>query len=201
LTHLVGPQMGSEQRYGRIGYALATMGLHYGNVGMLSNAIFRPPLSQTRLNDETMDDRRGQMVMPHNGVYLQRMYDIIKGYPKQPVIVPEETLRGNVEMVQELAAMSAVKNVSFAYVEMPKLTDLFAGSDYPDHLTVPLPGGAMEVPIINLARADRFPEMYDPNLWHDEAHVHGEGSKLVTRILAEQLKQWYALHGEPKPCG
>jgi hypothetical protein len=204
-AHLVmqfaGPGMSLGQRYGRIGYALEAAGLHYANVGMLSNKIFAPPLDPAKLAEMTEGDRRGQTEMPYHPAYLPRLYSIVSHERKQPIITPEQTLAGNAEMVRQLALASPVKNLSFVYVVMPKLTDLDAGADYPDHLTVAGPDGPIVVPIINLARADRYPRMYNPEIWYDDAHFDGEGARRITQIFAEELKKWYAAHGGPKPCG
>ena len=57
------------------------------------------------------------------------------------------------------------------------------------------------VPIVNLGRPDRYPALYNPEIWYDDAHLDGQGAEMATRILAEQLKHWYAAHGGPTPCG
>ena len=201
ITHFVDPQMGATQRAGRIGYAWAAMGLHYANVGMLSNQIFSPPLSAETMKDQTEDDRRGKKVMPSPTSYLANLDKMIASAPRQPVITGEATLAGNAEMVERLAAANPAANLSFVYLIMPKVENLGAATDYPDHMTAPGPHGTMEVPIINLARPDRFPEFYKSELWHDEAHLDERGARLVSRTFAEQLKQWYATHGGPAPCG
>jgi hypothetical protein len=201
VMHLTAPSMTAEQHYGRIGYALAAMGLHYSNVGMLSNEIFTPPLNQTTIEEQTADDRRGEDPQPYNASYLPQLYERVKRMPKQPAISPQQPLAGNTELIQRLVAASAVHNVSFDYVVMPLIDDMREAADYPDHLTVAGKDGTITVPIINLARSDRFPGIFNPELWHDPAHFTGEGAKLASRILAEQLKQWYALHGGPPACG
>ena len=201
MTHFGSAQMGLVQRTGRIGYALVAMSLHYANVGMLSNEIFAPPLSEEILTSQTEDDRRGQWVGPASAAYQPTLKMMIRNAPRQPTILPGSLLDGNVLMVQQLASASAVNHVSFAYIVMPTLTDLTTGVDYPDHLTAQGPDGMLEVPIINLARADLYPELYKAQLWYDEAHLDETGARLGSRILAEQLKKWYAAHGGPTPCG
>ena len=201
VTDFTSPSMSAEQRYGRVGYALAAMGLHYSNVGMLSNEIFTPPLNATAIQEQTADDMRGEDPQPYNASYLPQLYERVKNMPKQPAISPEQPLAGSAELVQRLAGSSPVANVSFAYVVMPLIDDMREAIDYPDHLTVAGKNGPIMVPIINLGRSDRFPQVFNPELWHDPAHFTGEGAKLVSQIMAEQLKQWYALHGEPPACG
>jgi len=201
ISHFGSAKMGLIQRTGRIGYALVAMSLHYANVGMLSNEIFAPPLNEETLTVQTENDRRGQWVGPASAAYQPTLKTMIRNAPRQPTISPGSLLEGNALMVQQLAAASAVRHVSFAYIVMPGLGDLTTGLDYPDQVMVPGPDGMLEVPIINLARADRFPELYKAELWYDEAHLDETGAQLGTRILAEQLKKWYAAHGGPTPCG
>ncbi len=201
VTHFADPAMGTVQRWGRVGYAVAAMGLHYSNVGMLSNEIFAPPLSDETLRNQTQDDRRGQDVLTPPTSYLVALNRIIQNSPPHTTISPGTPNAGSTLLVQQLVAGSAIENLSFVYIIMPGLGDLTAGTDYPDHLTVAVPHGTIEVPIINLARADLYPELYKPELWHDEAHFDGTGAQIASRILAEQLKKWYAVHGGPTPCG
>jgi hypothetical protein len=84
---------------------------------------------------------------------------------------------------------------------MPMTDDLWGAEDLPEHLTVRTEHGTIDVPIVNLARPDRFPQLYDPSLWWDPDHVNERGASLATQILAEQLKKWYGAHGMPHPCG
>ena len=139
--------------------------------------------------------------MPYNASYIPNMVELERSMPKVPAILPAQPLPGSVELIEQLAAVSAVRHVSFVYVVMPMLEDMGHALDYPDHLTVTGKDGPMDVPIINLGRSDRFPQMFDPQLWHDYAHFTGAGARLATQILAEQLKQWYALHGGAPACG
>jgi hypothetical protein len=54
---------------------------------------------------------------------------------------------------------------------------------------------------VNLARPDLYPQIYHAELWHDDSHLNEAGAQLATRLLAESLKNWYAVHGEPASCG
>lgn len=202
VSELTDARMRLTQRLGRIGFALTAMGLHYASVGMLSNAIFQPPLDMSMLHRETTGDRRGEDELSPDAKTLADMRRMVANPPARPEISPGEVLPGNSALVQRIAEAGAGKHLSFVYVLMPKLGDLFQALDYPDHLTVALPTGATEVPILNLARPDRFPEVYrNLDLWHDDAHLDGDGARLVSRLLAQQLAAWYAQHGRPEPCG
>jgi hypothetical protein len=201
LTHYAEPGMPTSQRAGRLSYAGMGMGMHYMNVGMLSDEIFAPPLDEEVLQGQTADDRRGQLTLGYHPSYMPALYQFARQIAKPPSITQGLLVDGNSEMVRQLDAVSAVPNVSYVYVVMPKLDIHGDGFDYPDHLTVAGAHGPLQVPIINLNRVDRFPEFYNPELWFDGAHVNATGAKLVTKVLAEQLQQWYAAHGGPAPCG
>ena len=199
VSRFVSPTMELTQRFGRRGFALLAMTMHYANVGMLSSKIFKPPLDESILLSQTADERRGQLIMPYHAAYLPALYGMAHRIPKQPVIPAGEMLDGNAELAQQLAAISPVSNVSFVYVVMPRLEDV--GAEYPDHITIAGTGHIIEVPIINLGRANQNSALFDPELWYDGSHLNGVGARMATRALAEQLKQWYAVHGGPSPCG
>ncbi len=189
------------QRFGRIGYALAASGLHYINLGMLSNKIFAPPLDQAMLADELAQDRRGQKIEPPqpNDVVLTAK---LAAYPKSSTPIAELLTPGSTILPQEIEAASPVKNLAFVYFVYPKLTDVSGPLDYPDHLNLPGSGQAgRDIPIIDLARPDLFPQLYQPRYWHDEAHLNGAGAALVTTLFADRLKAWYSAHGAPPTCG
>lgn|GEM_PF-1707257 len=190
VLQLTSPQMGTKQRWGRVGYALAAMGLHYLNVGMLSSNIFPAPLDQQMLHDETTDDRRGLLVLPKVAPGFERISKTIADAPKQPTVTQGTIVPGNRELVEELEAASPVRTMRIAYVVMPKIADLAETIAYPD--SVETANGP--VPILNLARPDLYPQIYDAKLWYDEAHLNENGAQLATKLLAESLKNWYATH-------
>jgi hypothetical protein len=197
VTRLTTPGMSLRQRVGRIGYALAAMALHYMNVGMLSNRIFPAPLDNAMLHDETVEDRRGLLVMPRQTPYLERIAATIATAPPQPQMANAAVLPGNTELLDTLEAASAVDHVQFVYVVLPKITDLWEQVNYPS--SVATAGGV--VPIVNLAQPRRYPQIYDAHLWYDNAHVNERGAQLITTLLAEELKRWYAAHGQTLRCG
>jgi hypothetical protein len=193
---LVSSDMGWRQRVGRAGYALAAMGLHYLNVGMLSNRIFPAPLDQEMLREETVEDRRGLLVMPRQTPSLASIAAKIAEAPKQTKIVEGVVSPGNVELIEELRAASSAPRVQFAYVVMPKIGDLWEQVEYPEFVETT----RGRVPIVNLAQPRRYPQIYDATLWYDDAHVNERGAQLVTRLLAEELKRWYAAQGRAAGC-
>jgi hypothetical protein len=197
VSHLVEPSMTFEQRAGRTGYALAAMALHYTNVGMLSNLIFAPPVDQAQLSGETVDDRRGQIIGLYDPAREAAMAKEIAAEPTQMKLQSASTSPGNREMIAEIAAASKVKGIAFAYIAMPKLSDLAVSYAYPDAIDA----DGVEVPIVNLARPDLYPQLYKAGLWHDDAHLNDIGAKLASTLIADALKQWYAAHGGAPRCG
>jgi hypothetical protein len=201
VSHFVAPWMSATQKVGRIGYAVAASTLYYSNVGMLSNAIFSPPLSSEILEFQTKDDRRGEDPLSDPADHGARILSEETGRPATIPVKPGLVTPGASALVEQLADSSPVTHVNFVYIEMPKIGDLLGVQDFPDHLDVSTHQGVIQVPIINLARPDRFPALYDPLLWHDPAHLSGRGAQIASTLLAQQLNQWYAVHGMPHSCG
>jgi hypothetical protein len=201
ITHFVSPEMSARQRIGRVGFALIAAALHYANVGMLSNAIFAPPIDPARMATQTAGDRRGQDPMADTPADLHLMDSMIAARPPSPRLTPAVITPGSYELISQIAAASAIKHLSFAYIEMPLLTDLSHAQIFPDHLSVQTVDGTVQVPIIDLARPDLFPKLYTPVLWHDPGHLSDRGADVISALIAQQLKLWYAVHGLPPACG
>ena len=196
VTHLTDAHMSLTQRAGRTGFALAAFALHGMNVGMLSNRIFAPPIDQATYDDQTRNDQRGQMLEQVDSKNEAFVEHELAGEPAHPADEPGDLTPGNSELIAELAAASPEPGISFVYFVYPKISDLRSAPVYPDHLTV----GTRQVPILNLARPDLYPALYDPKLWHDDAHLDEAGAAAATTVFAQQLKQWYSVHGAPPAC-
>ena len=200
ITHFLLPGASTEQRLGRIGYALTSASLHYLNTGMLSNTIFSPPLNQAILDDQTIDGRRGELVTAGSAQVTESIRRDNARHPPTLPLTNFPLTAGASDLVAQLATSPHAARASFVYFEMPKAGDVFGAYRLPDELDVPTSRGLLTVPIINLARPDHFPQFYEPALWHDNAHLNGQGAQVVTGVLAEQLKLWYATHPMPQPC-
>lgn len=197
VWQLTTPEMGLKQKLGRVAYAIVAMGLHYMNVGMVSSEVFAPPIDTQMYGMETIDDRRGLLAMPvppKSYAMIQQTIAEAKGTP-QPR--PITLLPGNSALLDELAAASPVKNLSMIYLMMPMLDDLKSYPVTPE--SVQWSGG--QVPVIDMARPDLYPELYQAKYWMDGAHLNEQGARLMTTLMAKQVKQWYAAHGEPQRCG
>ena len=197
ISHLVDPAMSWKQGAGRTGFALVAMGLHYANVGMLSNLIFAPSLNQAIIKRETEGDRRGQEVSAYDPVRVAAMAKEIAAQPKQVRFEAISTTPGNTGLISEIADASAVKGLAFAYIVMPSLDDLKITSIYPDAIDA----AGLQVPIVNLARPDRYPQLYHAELWNDDSHLNGRGAEMASVLVADELKRWYAAHGGAPRCG
>jgi hypothetical protein len=103
---------------------------------------------------------------------------------------------GNRELVDELIDASPVRNLNVVYTVMPMISDLARQTIYPPAIDT----AHGPVPIVNLGQPSLYPQLYQPSLWLDDAHLNEEGARLATRLFAESLKQWYAIHGGLAPC-
>jgi hypothetical protein len=112
--------------------------------------------------------------------------------PTEVVLVP-----GNYELLSDLRAASRDKDLQFVYLVSPSLSNLV---DFPVFPTcIATPGG--KEPIINLARPDRFPELYRHSYWHDDSHLNEAGASVATKFFADELKKWYANQRLQTVCG
>ena len=109
----------------------------------------------------------------------------------------QTVLPGNVELLRELHDASTVRNVQFLYVVMPMVSDLTEHPVYPASIAEP----EGQEPILNLAQPDVYPELYQVKYWHDSAHLNEAGAALASRLLAEQIKAWYAKNPPAARCG
>jgi hypothetical protein len=196
ISQMTDAAMPRVQRAGRISYALIELGLHTINLGMLSNVIFRPPLDQELIYSETRDDLRGLYPEEAPSNVPGDVTSVVNSAPAHPLAVDEHLLPGNTRMIEEIDRASRVHDLSPVYLVMPLISDTHETHLYPDHLVA----DGREVPIINMARADLYPEFYAGANWHDGAHLSDKGAALFSARFAATLKQWYAQHGGPIAC-
>lgn len=194
---LTSPQIPLRQRWGRIGFALTASLYHYINLGMLSSRLFPPLVMDTAYDKEVQDDRRGALLMdpsPEVQHYLEAHF----AQPRQRMPpLPGLLFPGNISLIEELQGATTVKNVHYAYVVMPKVADYAQGETFPASLNV----HGQLVPIVNLAQPDRFPEIYRPANWLDDAHLNTRGAAVASTLVAEFLEAFYAAHPGPMGCG
>ena len=103
---------------------------------------------------------------------------------------------GNYGLVDELMHATSVAGVHFVYLVMPSVGDLDHYEIYPDTIVV----DGQSVPVIDLARPDLYPELYQAKYWHDDAHLNEQGAGLIMKVTADRLKIFYAHHPLPA-CG
>ena len=193
---LVSPNMALSQRLGRVTYAWTAMALHYMNIGMMSNRIWPAPLNARMIDEQTKEDRRGLLLVPEPA-WMRGIIQIkISQSPPHATAVTGSLVPGNFDLVDELKSVSPVRNLNVVYVVMPMISDLTTRKDYPETLVT----AHGPVPVVNLGRPDRYPGLYRSELWLDDAHLNADGARTATGLLAESLKRWYAVHGQPAPC-
>lgn len=182
-------QVGMKREVGRYLFALSAGCLHAMNVGMLSNEIFAPPLDERLLAEQSSNDRRGLHNLPLDDGDLSHVERAL-GVTKNIKPLTKSLLPGNYELLAEVLAASRVNNLNFVYFVAPLVTDLSGFPTFPASLDGP--NGT--VPIINLARPDKYPNLYTAKYWHDTGHLNEAGARLATSILADELRKWYIAH-------
>jgi hypothetical protein len=197
ISELTDPSMGLGRRLGRVAYAIAATALHYMNVGMVSNRIFRPPLDQGALKIETENDRRGLEMEDMTPMMVSQVAEEFAQQSKVSEPVQEAVLPGNIDLLRELDAASPVRNVQMLYVVMPMVSDLSRHPVYP----ATMQGSHGMIPILNLAQPDKYPELYQVKYWHDSAHLDEAGAGLASRLIGEQIAAWYASNPGSAQCG
>jgi hypothetical protein len=189
--------LGLRREMGRDLFAVSAAGLHAANLGMLSSMIFDPPLDKAMIAAQTSNDRRGL----HNEAFnAHGNVDVVRALDERPPTskpLKQSLLPGNYDLLTQLSAASQVSNVQFVYFVAPMLSDVRNFPDYP--ATIQGPGGT--VPIVNLARPDRYPELYQRQYWYDGTHLNEIGAGVASRLLADELKKWYAEHTVTAVCG
>ncbi len=172
-----GEEIGLGRRAARLGFALLAAAGHYTHAGMLSSRMFQPHI-------ETPEDgRRGQITLAQSEEERARVAASFAEKPAAPIITPENIAPGNRYLLNELAAQRP--QLHFAYLVAPMLEDLTHAPDYPAQMD----GPNGPVPILNLARPDRFPELYRPELWRNATHLSPEGARVFTQLLAQEWKR------------
>ncbi|HEY4069225.1 MAG TPA: hypothetical protein VGM74_20120 [Burkholderiaceae bacterium] len=171
----------------RSAYALIACGLHYLNVGMLSNLVFRPALDRTIFDEETQADRRGLMSGAETAGHTDT--DAVReAVADRPASAREEAVTetaGLQRVAQVLEASAGSKDVAIAFFVTPKLADTVTRYRYPARLEVA--GGC--VPIVDVANPALHPELYEPRYWNDLEHLNEAGAAVYSALLARRLSE------------
>ncbi len=180
--------IGAVRWLGRLQYALRAGCLHYLNVGMLSNRIFRPPLDESLIARQTADDRRGLDDLPVNS----DMKQYLSVLPASISAIPGEIEPGHYHLLRDLYAASLIKDLKIAYFVMPLMHKPgFLSGIIPLYPTE-IDGPQGKVPVINLYETGY--ELFKPDLWHDDAHLNGSGARVLSRILGAKLRNYYSVN-------
>ena len=169
---------------------LVSVTLHYLNTGMLSNLLFRPELRTDEYGSEIQDDHRGLYNPPSTAFTRSAVAEAIQHRPPAPRGEDRPISRGTVLILEDVHASRPQDQLRLVAFVLPTLNDLYVDGNYPTSIQTSFG----EVPIINLARPDIYPQFYSQDLWFDKLHLNAEGARLVTAELASQIRAWYSLH-------
>jgi hypothetical protein len=191
FSYRFGGDEGAVKQLGRLGFALVAGVAHYANAGMLSAIVFR---SKSADNPEVaLAATHGQRITPASAQDRQGVAEAFSARiaPTQPA--PVSLAPGNLHLIADLAYAAPATSahpVQLAYVVTPTLADRSSAAIYPDEIR----GPNGPVPIINMARPDRYPELYQQANWRNTGHLNKAGAALFTRLLAQQLDAWLRRH-------
>jgi hypothetical protein len=177
--------IGLKERLGRAAFASLAGLAHFTNTGMVSNAVFQS--ANTTPVPGVAGDGRAAAGLPQSEEERRLVAQTIDTAAAQPVIRPTPFVPGNYRLVADLVPKARDQGVSLAYVVTPRLQDLATAPDYP--ATIHLPNG-VSVPVFNLARPDRYPELYRSEYWRNPGHLSAAGAVVFSRLFAREVRAW-----------
>lgn len=181
------------RQIGRLGFAVTSGILHLVNIGALSSRLFDPIVQP----DPVADDQRGLLPVLADVNDARGVADAFRQRSAGPMSVEIPLLPGNQSLLIDLASASLVPNVQFIYFVLPSLDALTKIPIYPPSLE----GPEGPVPIINLERPDRYPELFKPEAWGNPGHLSALGAVLASRILARRVREWLSSQPSLPRCG
>ncbi len=163
------------RRLGRIFYALTASAAHAMNAGMLGSVLF--PVAHPSANE----DARGRIGLPQTPEERMHVAEMFAVRPAAPDIISKTVGEGYRQLLADIAGPK--RNMRFLYIVAPMLEDMTQRPDYPAHMD--WAGG--DVPILNMARPDLFPEIYRPEHWRNATHMTRQGAETFSRLLAGEV--------------
>ena len=185
------------RRLGRASFAFAATSMHYLNVGMLESRVLPRQTKRDLLDRESDFDRRGLLIEPPNVADAMIVNEKFRSRPPAPRIVRVALMPGPRILVSKLEQAPGGHGVSYILIVAPKLSDLVSFEEYPDCVVV----GDARIDVINVARPPDFPSLYQPELWHDDAHLNEAGATVYTRLIAEDISRRKAQPQVSGECG
>ncbi len=177
-------------RIGRLGFGLIAGTAHYLNSGMLSAWLFH---ADARNPAVALEPRRGQRITQPSDADRREVADAFHRRGTTQTATASFT-PGNRALLADVAASAT--SAQMVYVVTPRLADHATTDVYPDAID----GPAGPVPVIDLARPDLYPALYQPKYWRNAGHLNAAGAALFTQLLARQLDAWLTRHATPLPC-
>jgi hypothetical protein len=165
---------------------------------MLSSTVFRPPLNEKLLSAYTQNDQRGMVSEPPAPAETAAVSEAFTAYrhPPAPTATIAPTPPGAYQLVQDIARECPRRSIRFFYFVTPTLSALTHTETTPCSIK----GVNGPAPIFDLARPDRFPELFKSDLWRDPGHLNPKGAAVFSMILAREVNDWLA-DGSNQGCG
>ena len=187
-----GSAVGAYDRLGRLGFALIAGAAHYANSGMLSAWLFHA--REARNPEVALEARRGQRITTPSEADRREVAAAF-AHGGDTKHANAEFMPGNHELLADVAATASTLP-TLVYVVTPKLDDLVTTYVYPEQID----GPAGPVPVINMARPDLYPQLYQPGYWRNAGHLNAAGAAVFTRLLAGRIDAWLTQHGAAPSC-
>jgi hypothetical protein len=192
----VSPELPVDRIVGRLTFAALGAAMYHAGTGMLAGWMFPHPIDAELVRRQIDDDRRGLLVEPPSAADSEAVVRAFSSRPKAPRERQHSLTPGHAALISHLMQMDEARRVQFVYLVTPNLSDLVESAVYPPCIEV----DGRPVPIINVARPGSFPALYQPELWHDPAHLNEPGARELSRLVADQIARVPAVDRPPLDC-
>ncbi|MBV9250259.1 MAG: hypothetical protein JO227_13570 [Acetobacteraceae bacterium] len=186
-----GNGIGIVRQLGRSGFSMLSGAANYANAGMVSAMIFRREGSETAVT--ALASTHGQRITNASAEDRREVEDTVSGNTGPTVLVPALLEPGQYQLLADVAGIAgpaSSAHLQLIYVVTPHLYDMRSVEIYPNEMQ----GPNGPVPIIDVARPDLYPQLYDKANWRNPDHLNAAGAVVFTRLLAQQLNAWLDAH-------
>ena len=181
------------RRKGRLGFASLAALAHFTNTGMLSSLLF-PEMPQEK--DALEEARRGLRSPEANKHDKEEVERVFAERSKKLEYEDASILPGNRRLLDDLAQIKSAAPVHFIYLVTPTLENMNRAPKFPASME----GPNGDVPIINLADAGKFPQIFQSKYWRNTGHMNAEGAQIFSQLMGGQIEGWIAAHPKLQKC-